>query len=145
MFNQGFYTPYGMAMPQMMPYASLSRGTLGLGSGALTNQGMGLMGKLGRSASALKGVNWGGLLNNASRALGVVNQAIPLVKQAGPMFNNMKSMLRLASAFKDETDDKKVDTNTSNNNTDNEQVHNEELNYTNSATYQNSQNPSFFI
>ena len=145
MFNQGFYTPYGMAMPQMMPYASLSRGTLGLGSGALTNQGMGLMGKLGRSASALKGVNWGGLLNNASRALGVVNQAIPLVKQAGPMFNNMKSMLRLASAFKDETDDKNVDANTNNNKKNNEQVSSEEINYSNSTTSQNSQNPSFFI
>ena len=36
--------------------------------------------------------------------MGVINQTIPLVKQVGPVMNNMKSMLRVASAFKDETD-----------------------------------------
>jgi hypothetical protein len=66
-----------------------------------TTRGPSLLAKLGLTG---KSINWGGLLNNASKTLGVVNQAIPLVKQAGPMFNNMKSMMRLASVFKDETD-----------------------------------------
>ncbi len=146
MFNQGFYTPYGMSMPQMMPYSALTRGTMGLGGRVLGNQGMGLMGKIGHGTGLLKGVNWGGLLNNASRALGVVNQAIPLVKQAGPMFNNMKSMLRLASAFKDETDSKKVDNSNSNSNSNT--MNNKQVNdntFINNTTSSNSQNPNFFI
>ena len=64
----------------------------------------GLFGRLGGIASAIRGVNWGGFINNASKTIGVINQTIPLVKQVGPVMNNMKSMLRVASAFKDETD-----------------------------------------
>ena len=33
----------------------------------------------------------------------MVNQTIPLVRQAGPMVNNMKSMLKIARAFGNET------------------------------------------
>lgn len=64
--------------------------------------------KTGGLFSSLKGINWGGLLNNANKTLNVVNQTIPLVRQAGPMINNMKSMIKLASAFKDETDTRQV-------------------------------------
>ena len=89
---------------------SMPGGGLGMmrrGAGGLLGRtgGLGLMGRIGNGMSAVKGINWGNLLNNASRALGVVNQTIPLVRQAGPMFNNMKSMFRIASAFKDVTDD----------------------------------------
>ena len=56
--------------------------------------------------SSLKGINWSTLLSNAQKTLNVVNQTIPLVRQAAPMLNNMKSMIKLASAFKDETDTK---------------------------------------
>lgn len=62
------------------------------------------VGGTGGILASLRGINWSGMLNNASKALGVVNQAIPVVKQVGPMMNNMKSMLKIASAFKDETD-----------------------------------------
>lgn len=73
----------------------------GMARAGATTRGAGIFSKLGLAG---KSINWGGLLNNASKTLGVVNQAIPLVKQAGPMFNNVKSMMRLASIFKDETD-----------------------------------------
>lgn len=91
--------------------------TMGYGMPAFTQSTAGLAPSIGRglglsrslrglsaSPGLFRSVNWGGLLNNASKALGVVNQAVPLVKQAGPMVNNMKSMLKLASMFKDETD-----------------------------------------
>ena len=61
----------------------------------------------GRSTRGLSGVssfNFGSLLNNTSKALGVVKEAIPIVKEVGPMMGNMKSILKLASVFKDETD-----------------------------------------
>ncbi len=77
------------------------------GMGFMPNLGRGMgagLGNFSRITGAIKGMNWGGLLSNASRALGVVNQAVPLVKQVGPMFGNMRSMFKLASVFKDETD-----------------------------------------
>ena len=34
-------------------------------------------------------INWNGMLNNVSRTLGVVRDAIPVVKEVRPMINNM--------------------------------------------------------
>ncbi len=127
---QSYYMPYGFNIPPMsygvplrgaMPGISGMRGfggipnlgrsaaglSGGLGrslGGAGASRGLGLLGRLRGGASFFRNINWGSLFNNASRALGAVNQAIPLVKQAGPMMSNMKSMLRVASIFKDETD-----------------------------------------
>ena len=78
--------------------------------------------------SLFKNINWNGLLNGASKTLGVVNQTIPLVKRVGPMVNNVKSMFRLMTAFRDET--------VTNNKTQ-EKTSNEDNNY-----YNNS--PTFF-
>jgi hypothetical protein len=61
------------------------------------------MGLLGRIGNTIKSVNWSGLLNGADRTLGLVNQTIPLVREAKPMFSNMKSMVKLAKAFRNET------------------------------------------
>lgn len=74
-------------------------------------KGLGLMKRLGTSLSTFRSINWTGLINNASKTLGVVNQTIPLVKQVGPMVNNMKSMIKVASLFKDETDQNRKRTN----------------------------------
>ena len=97
MYGNNYFMPYGMnyGMP------------LGMGlRGATMVPKTGIIGRLGGVTGAVKGINWGGLLNNASKTLGVINQAIPVVKQAGPMLNNMKSMMRLATAFKNETSPK---------------------------------------
>lgn len=115
MFGRGNYMPYNMPYqggffrmpsysqtinPNLLTNPTLARG-LARGSG-------GLMSNLGRSGGLFSrlrnGINWSGFLNNAGRTLDVINRAIPVVKQAGPMFNNMKTMFRLASAFKDESD-----------------------------------------
>ena len=63
-------------------------------------KGIGIFGKL---TNGFRSVNWSGLLTNANKTLNVVNQAIPLVRQAGPMVNNMKSILKVAKAFGSET------------------------------------------
>ena len=52
----------------------------------------------------IRSFNWSGLLNGANKTLNVMNQTIPLIKQSWPMFNNIKNMLRLAKAFRNETD-----------------------------------------
>lgn len=90
--------------------------------------------------SSIKSINWGGLLNNANKTLNVVNQTIPLVRQAGPMINNMKSMIKLASAFKNETNQKEIKENITNNS--NAKIKNSLTNYTSNII--NNQ-PNFFI
>jgi len=66
--------------------------------------GSSLFSRLGGMFSSLKNFNWGGLINNTSKTIGVINQSIPLVKQVGPMVKNMRSVMKIASIFKDETD-----------------------------------------
>lgn len=97
MYGNNYFVPYGMNYS--MPLGMGLRGTTIVPKTCL-------LGRLGGISGAVRGINWGGLLNNASRTLGVINQAIPVIKQAGPMINNMKSMMRLATAFKNETSPK---------------------------------------
>lgn len=110
MFNQPYFIPSyysSMAAPSMMRSAmGMGSALRGASAAAGASKGLGIFGKLGSSFSAMRGINWGGLITNASKTLGVINQAIPLVRQVGPMFNNMRSMLRVASIFKDETDNR---------------------------------------
>jgi len=131
MFQRGFMPMYGMS--NMYP------------SFMTATRGPGLFSSL-RGASLFRGINWGGLLNNAQRALGVVNQAIPLVRQVGPMFNNMKSMLKLASIFKDETDDdyQKIKKDNDYDNRYQELTNNNPNSY-NNTNYIYSNQPNFFI
>ena len=44
-------------------------------------------------------------LDKTSKTLGIINQTIPLVRQVKPVMNNVRSMMKIASIFKDETDD----------------------------------------
>ena len=65
---------------------------------------------------ARTGINWLGFLNGTQRTLGLVNQVIPLINQARPFYNNMRTMFRIAQAFKDRP--KNSDSNTSNTSSD---------------------------
>lgn len=99
----------------------------------------GLFQRLGTSLAGIRKLNWSGLINNTSKTLGIINQTIPVVRQVGPIFNNMKQMVRVASIFKDETDGKKVTNSTNQNNNNNQQP-----TYTNkqiTTKQNNNQNP----
>lgn len=74
-----FYNPY-FGIPSFGVTPSVSRG---LFSGALR-----------------RGINWGSILNNTQRTLGLINQAIPVVKQVSPIVNNAKTMFRVMNEFK---------------------------------------------
>lgn len=103
MFERPMWTPsYGSFYPNNL--GGLSRGIGNIGLGARGVRG------LGGIRSLTKGINWSGLFSGAQKTLGIVNQALPLVKEAKPMFNNMKTMLKLANAFKDETIPEKTST-----------------------------------
>ena len=89
----------------------------------------GSIGLFGRITNSLKSINWSGLLSGANKTLNVVNQTIPLVRQAGPMFNNMRSMLRVAKLFGSETNSR----NNTNNNNNNININNKSKNNVNSG------------
>ncbi len=44
-------------------------------------------------------ITFSGILNGASKTLGVINQAIPVVYQIKPIWNNAKTMFRMAKAL----------------------------------------------
>lgn len=86
---------------------------------------------------AKKSINWAGLLSNTQKTLNIVNQAIPIVYQVKPIFNNAKTMLKVASAFAN-SDNNNTNTNIQNNNESKiEEIENND-------TYSSNQ-PSFFI
>lgn len=94
--------------------------------------------------------NWNNLFNGFNKFLNVANQTIPLVRQVGPMVNNMKSVVRLASVFKDETDIPKkknnsLNENYSTSNQNNYQNYNQQSYQTNYYENNYDNSPNFFL
>ena len=105
--------------------------------GATTSSAGGLFSRLlGR------GINWSSILYGTQKTLGIVNQAIPIVKQVSPVMKNAKTMFKLMNEFK------KVDTpsvpNTSNN-IQNRNVAEEIIDEPTETVSTNNNGPTFFI
>lgn len=86
----------------------------------------------GTMGAARSGINWGTLLSNTQKSLGIINQAIPIVYQVKPIINNAKTMFRIAGALKD---DKQINQNKNNYVNDSN----------NSTTIENDNKPIFYI
>lgn len=119
-----YYNPYFSTIPlSYTPTASASRGLL---------------------ASLFGGGKISSFINGTQKTLGLVNQAIPIIKQMSPVMKNAKTMFKVMNEFK------KVDTNKTNpqkvnqqsNNTQNNKISNEDS-PTNSFTTNNG--PTFFL
>lgn len=108
-----------------------------------------LFGGRGTLSQGLRSFNFGSLLNNASKALGVVKDAIPIVKEVGPMMGNMRQMLKIASIFKDETDTTNTRTTNSANNIsvkkNTTEIKENDTNIISTTTNQNNNEPNFFL
>lgn len=100
----------------------------------------GFFGLLSRGAG--RGITLSSIINGTQRTLGLVNQAIPLVKQVTPVMKNARTMFRVMNEFK------KVDAPATNNSSNmsstsndivNEEVTNDEQNYVSSG------GPTFFV
>lgn len=134
--------PRGIYGPNMM-------GQMGTPFMRGAGRGFGLAQNL-RGLKTVSGGGFGSLLNSASKALGVVNQAIPLVKEAGPMFSNMRSMLKLASVFKDETDNspknnKSNNLNSNSSSNDSNRTNLDNTDFDNYSNYNYQDSPNFFL
>ena len=126
--------------PMLNP--TMTRGA-SLGSGIRSLLGLGNARNFAGGVS--RGINWSSLLNNTSKTLSVVREAMPIVKEVGPMMNNMKSMLKVASVFKDATD---VNNEHKTNNNINNNIKSTTDNFNNQSSTENNimQNePNFFL
>lgn len=153
MFGNNFGYPFMGGMPNQM-ISPMTRNMMGpvmspLNRGISQGGGLRSLLGLGRTTSpgglASRGFSFSNLLNGASKTLGVVRDAIPVVKEIGPMMNNMKSMLKIASVFKDETDtkEKKEETSSNINNNDQNNITNKEK--TDYSYNQSNNLPNFFL
>ena len=153
MFGNNFGYPFMGGMPNQM-ISPMTRNMMGpvmspLNRGISQGGGLRSLLGLGRTTSpgglASRGFSFSNLLNGASKTLGVVRDAIPVVKEIGPMMNNMKSMLKIASVFKDETDtkEKKEETSSNINNNDKNNITNKEK--TDYSYNQSNNSPNFFL
>ncbi|MBR3210646.1 MAG: hypothetical protein IKF71_01760 [Bacilli bacterium] len=52
--------------------------------------------------SFLKNIDFAGLLDGASKTLGVVNQAIPVYNQVKPIISNLKVLKNIQESMKEE-------------------------------------------
>ena len=89
-----FFIPGNIGIGNI-PFSSPNVGPI---SATIRNAGL-----FSRISNGVRSFNWSGLLTNANKTLNVVNQAIPLVRQAGPMVSNMRNMLKIARVFGNET------------------------------------------
>ena len=97
--------------------------------------------------SGLKGrFNWSSILNNTQKTLNIINQAIPVMYQLKPIWNNTKTVFKIMGALKD--DDSSSKKNINNGNTSKNTIknnHNNSNNYTNSFSNENDNRPHFFL
>ncbi len=56
----------------------------------------------------LRGLNLGDILNGAQRTLNVVNQAIPIFYQIKPLWNNTKTIFKIANAINEDDGQKET-------------------------------------
>ena len=110
-----FYNPYYYMMPTA---------TSGLGRGLL-------------GGAVRGGINWSSILNGAQRTLGLVNQAIPMVRNAKTMFKVMNEFKKVETP----------NTNANNNNISNNVNNASEINTSNDENIQMVSNggPTFFV
>lgn len=120
--NMNYYNPYFYQMPN------------------INQTKTGLFSRLFKNNS----ISFSKILNGTQKILGIANQAIPLVKQVGPVINNTKTMFRILNEFKKGD---KTNTNTKHNNiinTNNKQT-NSFTTTQNNTTYSTNNGPTFFM
>ena len=122
MYNGSFYNPYMFGSFQ----AASNIGRSGLGLRGLFH-----------------GFNFNNFLTSTGKTLNVINQAIPIFYQVKPIFNNAKTMLRVAGAIRN-SDTKRTNSNINvkSSNTNKNTLHNS---ISDSNQNSNSNNPTFFL
>jgi hypothetical protein len=82
---------------------------------------------LGKLLGSTKDFNFSSFLDGTQKTLGVINQAIPIVYQVKPMFQNAKTMFRIADEIRKPTNN--FSSTNKNSNIDNEKIVNKPIFY----------------
>ena len=66
----------------------------------------------------IKKIKWSSFLDGTQKTLSIINQAIPIIYQIKPIYQNAKTAFKVVNIFKEETKNKKerVKTNITNSN-----------------------------
>ena len=57
--------------------------------------------------SGVKNFNWSTFLDGTQKTLNIINQAIPIIYQIKPIYQNAKTAFKLVNAFKEESNKNK--------------------------------------
>ena len=107
--NYNYYNPYQnmrnipmnnfRGAPNIYATAAPTRSAGGLLSRLIPGLGAASSAGTAATGAATSGITFSGILNGASKTLGVINQALPIINQAKPIWNNAKTMFRMAKAI----------------------------------------------
>lgn len=115
-----------------VPFTNVANSAMNMPRGGILSS---LLGGGSRASSGVIGgtskITFSGILNGASKTLGVINQAIPVFYQVKPVFNNAKTMFRVA---------KEINKSNKTNDTSLSKIENEHI-----KNKENKNNPTFFI
>ena len=100
--------------------------------------------KVGGLKSLFGGIKWSSILSGTQKTLNVVNQAIPIIKQAGPVINNAKTMFRVMNEFKKVDIPQNNVSEKNNSEINNSEINNSEINNQIQKLKSNSNGPTFF-
>lgn len=139
-FNNGFRN-----VPNMM-YQTGVRNSGGFLSRLFPSFGVQNIANTATTSTAASGITFSGILNGASKTLGVINQAIPVFYQIKPIWNNAKTMLRVAKAMNsnDFSELDKIRVNTNSNSNNNESTQKKEISNNTTSSLNNEDGPTFF-
>jgi len=74
-------------------------------------------------------IDWSSILSNAQKTIGIINQAIPIFYQIGPIYRNTRTMLKVLTEFNKvnspQSNNVKSQSNTPNNSINNNNVVND--------------------
>lgn len=108
MNNNLFFNPNANLM-RSVPFTNVSY--VPRSSGILGGLLGGRSAASGISAAGASKVTFSGILNGASKTLGVINQAIPVFYQVKPMINNAKTMFRVAKEINSSNNNNTINNN----------------------------------
>lgn len=104
--------------------------------------------KAGLFSSLFKGGGLSSIISGTQKTLGVINQAIPVIKQVKPVMNNAKTMFKVMNEFKKADtpkQNKKTVQKVQSNNVDNTANTNIQNQSVDTLAYDKNDGPTFFI
>lgn len=90
-------------------------------------------------------VNWSNILNNTQKTLNIINQAIPVIYQIKPIYNNAKTIFRVMGAVKGNNVKINTTDNIRTNSNSNSNINTSNNNTNNTSRAKTNDSPTFFL